>query len=112
MRCTYTLSDLVNSSWEAEVTWEIAGSDCLRVSLGRECGGFGSLLDHVRDDTIGLPWSSVILGSTIPEDLQGWVSRYSVLVTQRLVLCAVDLEVSTPSNRKVPMGGKRGQRMS
>lgn len=53
-----------------------------------------SLLDHVRDDTIGLPWSSVILRSTVPEDFQSWVSRYSVLVTQRLVLCAVDLLVS------------------
>jgi len=53
-----------------------------------------SLLDHVRDNTIGLPWSSVILRSTVPEDLQGRVSRYSVLITQGLVLCTVDLLVS------------------
>jgi hypothetical protein len=60
-----------------------------------------SLLDHIRDNTIGLPWSSVILRSSIPEDLQGWVSRYSILVTQGLVLCTVDLLVSVSSDRKI-----------
>ena len=65
------------------------------------------LLDHVRDDTIGLPWSSVILRSSIPKDLQGRVSRYSILVTQRLILCTVDLLVSVSSDRKVTWQARR-----
>jgi hypothetical protein len=54
----------------------------------------GSLLDHVGDDTIGLPWSSVIGRRTVPKHLQGGVTADTVLVTKGLVLGTVDLVVS------------------
>jgi hypothetical protein len=76
------------------VTCEIAGRDCLTSAPPCDHQD-GSLLDHVRDDTIGLSGTSVIGRASIPEHLQGRVSTDSILATERLVLSTVDLGIST-----------------
>lgn len=100
---TYTLSDFVNSSWEADVTCEMAGRDCLsagqpvirsqrdRTSDVAQRRWSSDSLDHVRDDTVRLPWSSIVGRTTIPKHLQGGVSTNAILVTKRLLLGTVDL---------------------